>query len=81
MKELTTTCTSCGGTGETGGTEIDPGTGEPIPSDDPCPKCNTSGVIPLGDLSDDFIDFLNDLKDRIIDVKEKCDEIMAKLNE
>jgi hypothetical protein len=73
LKDITTDCTGCGGTGSHTGVVEAPG--GPVPFDNPCAKCGGTGHLPHGHLSDDFEDFLNDLKDKVDDIKEVVDEI------
>jgi hypothetical protein len=73
-KDITQTCTSCGGEGTTGGPMIGPD-GIPVPSDELCPKCNGAKVIYHGELSDDLIDLWNDILDKVNDIKQKVDEL------
>lgn len=64
--EIKQTCARCKGTGE-----IDP-YGEP-PDQTECPDCGGDGLIDWGSSPD--------LRDKLDDIKQKCDEIMLKLNE
>lgn len=69
MKELTKKCDSCGGTGSNTGEK--PGNGEPFPYEIQCQKCEGGGNISIGELSDNLIDFLNDMNNKINDIFEK----------
>lgn len=42
---------------------------------DPCPRCDGTGVMALFSIN------LDDIMDKLNDIKEKCDEIMEKLKE
>ncbi len=61
-------CTLCGGTGEL--TVVDEHGEFSIIT---CGDCDGSGLIDWGDVAD--------IVDKLDDIKEKCDEIMNKLNE
>lgn len=63
-------CQNCGGDGLI----HDQNSPEGFPSEIPCADCNGTGEIE-SNLK------LDDLWDKILDIKEKCDEIMDKLNE
>lgn len=70
MKEIIKVCPGCGGTGTNPGYTAPPG-GSPVPVDTTCLKCQGAGTLPNGELSDDLIDFLNDLRDKVDDILEK----------
>ena len=72
LKEITKICTGCGGTGSHTG-EV-PGNGDPVPYDNRCRKCGGDGRLPLGELSEDLVDFLTDLKEKVDDIYEKINE-------
>jgi hypothetical protein len=71
MKEITKDCDSCGGLGYESGESGDP----PESTQTECSKCAGTGILPHGQLSDDLIDMLNDMNNKIDDIKEKIDEM------
>ena len=73
MKQITRNCAPCGGTGREMGVALG-SEGEPTPYDNPCGKCGGTGKLPHSELSDDLIDFLNDLKNKVDDIFEKVNE-------
>lgn len=70
MKEITKSCDSCGGLGYESGESVDP----PGPVQTECKKCAGTGILPHGQLSDDLIDMLNDMNNKINDIFEKVNE-------
>ena len=74
MKSLTETCSGCGGTGTNPGRSYPPGGGDPNPIETTCQMCAGEGRVPHSELSDDLIDFLNDLKNKVDDIYEKVNE-------
>lgn len=70
MKEITIDCGACGGLGYEDGMTGTP----PSPTQTPCGRCDATGNLPHGSLSDDLIDFLNDMSDKINDIFEKVNE-------
>jgi hypothetical protein len=73
LRELTKTCTGCGGTGSNPGFIQEPG--GPVPAETTCLKCEGIGSLPDSKLSPDLIDFLNDMSSAVDDIKQKVDEI------
>ena len=74
MKALTETCPGCGGSGTNPGQSYPPGGGGPDPVETTCLMCAGGGRVPHGELSDDLIDFLTDLRNKVDDIWEKVNE-------
>ena len=72
MKEIYTRCSPCGGTGiEFISTHVDGQNGK---TDITCRTCNGTGLRSNLSLSDDLMDFLNDMNNKINDIFEKVNE-------
>ena len=70
MKVINIVCYACGGAGQ----ETNPVGDPPVMVEKDCPVCSGSGVRVSGQLSDDLIDFLKDMNDKINDIFEKVNE-------
>jgi len=72
-------CRRCLGTGSAGFPDPD-GEGPMLPvTENPCKECGGTGR--TSDVQFVVTDVFDDIMDKVSDVKEKCDEIMDKLNE
>ena len=70
MKEIKRKCQACGGVGQ----ETNPVGNPPTMVMADCIVCSGIGFISYGELSDDLIDLLTDMKDKINDIFEKVNE-------
>ncbi len=79
MNRIVIPCPFCSATGiKHQDTIIDD---EVIHQDIVCPKCLGAKVISMMFLSDDFIDFLNSLNDKVNDIMDKCNDIFEQVSE
>lgn len=75
MSKLGRTCTQCQGR------TWEP-TGDNDPTPVPCGACDSTGYEKIGEVdTSDLEDNLNNALVKLVDIKEKVDEIMDKLNE
>jgi hypothetical protein len=69
-------CPACGGTGEiyeNPDSQAHGGSGPLNP--EPCLRCGATGHLVFGRLDDDLITFLQDILDKVNDIKEKVDTL------
>jgi DnaJ-class molecular chaperone len=67
-------CQVCGGDGAISENRVDPVTKVETWVTVVCSKCAGTGYVAWGNLSDDLIDLLNDIKDKCNDIFEKVSE-------
>ncbi len=70
-KDIKRVCSSCGGSGKAYGVAEGPPY-DPIEAD--CPRCEGSGELSSGYLSDDLVDRINDILDKCNDILERVSE-------
>jgi len=71
IKDISQVCDRCGGDGIEETSVADP---PAPPTTRTCEACDGVGFTIHGQLDDDLIDFLNDLKDKVDDIFEKVNE-------
>jgi len=71
IKDISQVCDRCGGHGIEEVTRVDP---PAPPTTATCGGCKGAGFTIQGQLDDDLIDFLNNLKDKVDDIFEKVNE-------
>ncbi len=71
IKDISVVCDRCGGDGLEEVTKVDP---PASPVEETCGACDGAGFLITGQLDDDLIDFLNDLKTKVDDIFEKVNE-------
>lgn len=71
IKDISMVCGRCGGDGIEETSTTDP---PASPTTRTCEACGGAGITVHGQLDDDLIDFLNDLKDKVDDIFEKVNE-------
>ena len=73
IQSISTECPGCGGTGTEDYTVMEDGS--PVPGTRDCTMCEGDLRISSSALHPDLIDLLNDMSDRIDDIKEKVDAL------
>ena len=71
MKEIKAECYACGGAGQL----TNPVGNPPVMVETDCKVCSGTGYRVHSNLSDDLIDLLQDMNDKINDIFEKLNEV------